>query len=439
MDNSYYEIFGLDKTATQEEISKKYKALQKAKHPDRFKKEDKKKEAEEFIKKLNEANSVLGDPEKRKKYDQFGKDDPSNSAAGFSSGFPPGVPIEIQNILNQMRAEGARKPQIKIQPLVINEEVSLEDIYTGKTYEKEIVRAVICKYCVGTGFTDKIRRNCPECKGSGKIVHLDPADYEERIPGLKKIEGPCNVCFGKGIDDNLPGKCMKCAGICKNDEKYKLKITLPAGTRNGDRLIIPNEGDELSTDLKQKTKRERSDVLLIFNEKDHTLFKRGLVVNGHLDPANLLIEMEISLAESLCGYVHHFKHLSGEELYICETDVIKDGAVKVLEGKGLPVKDKVGRYGDLFIKFKVDYPTEFTESVRSKLYEILTGKKMNKTMFKLPNDIDPVIMKDLEDYNEEREAQNINNSDDEEGGGMFPGFPGGPMPNEGQRMECNPQ
>jgi DnaJ-class molecular chaperone len=143
----------------------------------------------------------------------------------------------------------------------------------------------------------------------------------------------------------------------------------------------------------------RGDVVFIVNEIPHNTFKRGVVYDGKMNPANIAIEINLQLHEALCGFVKIFKYLDDTDIYIDNYDVIKDGDVKIIRSKGLPYKNKSYLSGDLFVKFKVAYPENINENAKSKFYEWLTNKKYNSAaIHKLPNDILPVNLEDAKDY-----------------------------------------
>jgi DnaJ family protein A protein 2 len=168
-----------------------------------------------------------------------------------------------------------------------------------------------------------------------------------------------------------------------------------AGCHKGDHIIIKGEGNA------SPESNKRGDIVVIVNELPHDLYKRGVVYKGTMNPANLLMEIELSLPESLCGFVKHFKFVNGEEIYISHNEFIKDGELKVMIGKGLPYKGRPYKFGELFIKFNVKYPENFDNdlSLKKKLYELLTGTTYDaKKIHKLPKNVTPVDLNELCDY-----------------------------------------
>lgn len=362
-EKSYYEILGLDKVATQEEIRKKYKQLVLKFHPDKLP-EDKKQLGEAMIKGINEAYNILNDPEKKQIYDQFGKEG-LREQGGVHAGFPFNPADLFGGFSDFGNMFQKKQHHQKISPIKISVTISLEDVFLGVTLEQLVDRYVSCKTCDKTGFSDKQKKVCPKCKGVGSIHQVIKI-----APGMmQQVQRPCDYCSTSGLDVKSETICTNCKGMKLTSEQHKLKIKIDPGIRAGDVIDIKNEGHESLDENDKKGK-----ILVLIEEKSHNVFKRGVVIHDRMNPANICLELKINFVESLCGFIKSFKHLDGKEHYISKHNVIQNGDIYFIEEHGLPYRGKNKR-GDLFIKFIVENPENFSSDKKRKIYELLTGQK----------------------------------------------------------------
>jgi DnaJ-class molecular chaperone len=361
VDTSYYDILGVDKLAPVAEIKNSYRKRMRECHPDKLPPE-KKEWGEKMCKDLNEAWEILKDPEKRELYDKYGKDN--------GQGMPNGM-HNMNDIINEMfkKAHGQTRAQQTIPPIKIVQNVTLEDVYNGKTVTINIERCSLCKACNATGFTDKQKHDCKKCKGSGFIKHI-----QQLGPGfIQQFQQPCSQCMGSGLDTTSSLKCLSCGGMTFINENIQTNIEIPKGVKNRDILQIINQGNEIPIEDRTNNGITRGPVLIIINELDHDIFKRGIVINQKMNPANICILVDVSLADAIAGFKKTITHLDGRKLYFTETKIIKNGDIGVILGEGLPIKDKKYAKGDLFIKYNVKVPDNLTNDQRASIYKILTG------------------------------------------------------------------
>lgn len=418
-DQSYYDILEVKQNASITEIKKKRKELAMKYHPDKLS-TDKKEWGNDMIKKINEAYEVLSDPDKRKLYDIGGKDAVNNSGQqqGFSGGFPggfPGFPGGFPGFPGGFDPSdlggvfGKKSTNQKVAPIQEYINMTLEEIFMGKEFVKEINRSSCCKSCDSTGFEDKQNHVCQGCNGVGMKTEL-----RQLGPGMyQKSQKHCSDCKGSGKDHKSPKSCKMCNGQGTVTEKYKVKINIKPGMRDNDIIEIQGEGND------SPNKNKRGNIVFIIKEQQHPLFKRGVVYNNNMNPYDLLMEIKIPLYKALCGFVHQFKHLDNTDVYIENNNIIKDGDIKIIEGKGLPYKNQNIKFGTLFVKFHIEYPDKLSEDNKKKIYELLTNTKFDHSkIFKLPKNAVSVNLVDSKEYSFDGNFDNDDNDDnnnDQEG------------------------
>lgn len=361
MDTSFYDVLELPKTATVHDIKKQFKKLAVKYHPDKLKDEEKEAGTIKF-KELNEAYSVLSDPEKKQLYDKFGKE-----AVNGSGG--PGFGHNMDDIMETLFKRQTKRDAVPPIKLVVN--ISLEELYKGKKCKETFDRYSLCTECNSTGFKDKSSHSCNKCSGRGAVMQVVQIG-----PGMvQQTQRQCPECKGSGSDNKNHDKCIKCEGKRVVLEKHTVEFQVPPGSINEDVIFIKNEGNEIPHEAASQSKYERGKVAAIIHEVEHELFKRGgVVIDNKVNPANLIIEFKITLVEALCGFRREFTYLDGKKFYIEEIDVISDGAVRVITDRGLPYKTNEYKYGDLYIKYNIDYPDTLTDEQKSGIYKLLTGK-----------------------------------------------------------------
>lgn len=289
--------------------------------------------------------------------------------------------------------------------------VSLEEIYKGKSTKIKVNRERICGKCDGKGGKDGAVAKCPTCKGRGMVTKMQMLG-----PGMySQSSGPCDDCRGKGevIDEKF--KCKTCNGkkVCK--ETKVLEAEIDKGSPNGCQYTFHGEADEFPG-------TEPGDVIIIVQELPHKTFKRK--------GADLLIEKEISLFESLTGVDFVITHLDGNKLRIRNTpgEVIKPDEIKTVEDKGLPFHKQSYKNGNLFVLFKVKFPIKLNPQM------IEGAQKALQHMGREDVDMDIKEVVKLDKYNEGQRNTHAqggtegDESDEEEGAGAG-----------GQRVQCAQQ
>lgn len=360
----YYEVLGVSKTASAEEIKKAFRDAAMKWHPH---KNPGNKEAEEKYKDAAEAYSVLSDPEKRRKYDQFGHAGlGDNPGPDFSQGFG-----DLNDILNNLfggafrgfgggqggfggfsgfggfgggASQGPRVPRGR--DIRTKVKMTLEEIAKGVEREITIERNHPCPECGGTGAKDAADiKTCPACNGTGQIRRTVQGLFGQSIQ-----IGPCQQCGGEGKIVSNP--CRKCSGTGLIRQKETLKVRIPAGVEDGMEITVRGEGHSA------KKGGVNGDLLLRIEEEQHKIFKR--------EGTNLYAEKVISIADAIKGGEIEVPTLDGPMKTKIDAGT-QSGTIVRLRGKGLPEINNYGyrsTTGDLYIKLNVFIPKKISREDR---------------------------------------------------------------------------
>jgi len=337
----FYKILGVEKSADESAIKKAYRKLAMKHHP------DKGGDAEVF-KEISTAHDVLTDPEKRSIYDKYGKEGLEEGGGGGSS---------ADDLMSQFfgggRSRGPRGPQ-RGEDIQHELKVSLEDLYNGKTVKLAINRDKICVDCGGKGGKEGCEKSCSDCQGRGVRVQL-----RQIGPGMvQQIQSACQRCKGSGKIMNEKDKCKTCNGKKVNKDRKILEVNVEKGMKNGQKIKFSGEADEAPDTIP-------GDVVFVIKEREHDQFKRK--------GADLVMTINLTLSESLCGFTRTITHMDGRVLRIDNEPgkVVKPDAVKMIQGEGMPYHGNPFSKGRLFVHFRVEFPKSVTKEMCSKLVSAL--------------------------------------------------------------------
>ncbi len=341
----YYEILGVSRSASLEEIKKAYRKLALKYHPDRNPGD---KEAEEKFKEASEAYQVLSDPERRAQYDRFGHAAFEQGAGGFG-GFDFSA-TTFEDLFGEIfgeffgtgRARGRSRAR-RGEDLRYDLEISFEEAAFGAEKTIQVPRLATCDTCRGRGTKDGAERaTCPTCRGSGQIR------YQQ---GFFTIAKNCGQCGGQGTIIRDP--CRVCGGSGVVHKTRTLNVRIPAGVDTGTRLKLSGEGEV------GRGGGPPGDLYVVLRVREHPLFRR--------DGVNVLCEVPISFTQAALGAEIEVPTLEGKVKMKIPPGT-QSGTVLRLRGKGVPELQGHGR-GDQLVRILVEVPRKLSQKQRELLEE----------------------------------------------------------------------
>lgn len=372
----YYEILGVSKTASEDEIKKAFRKMARKYHPDVNR--DNPKEAEEKFKEINEAYEVLSNPDRRAQYDQFGHAAFEGGAGAGQQGFGGfgGAGGGFSDIFDMFFGQsgfgfgGRQAGPEKGADLRYDMEITFDQAAFGVETDIQIPRTEECHECHGTGAAPGTHpETCPHCKGTGQVQVVQNTPFG-RMVNVKT----CDHCNGEGRIVRTP--CRECHGRGKVRANRKIKIKIPAGVDNGSRLRVAHEGEA------GQRGGPPGDLYVYIFVKPHKLFTR--------EGSDLVCEVPISFVQAALGDEIDVPTLEGKvKLRIPEGT--QSGTIFRLKEKGIPHLRGHGR-GDQHVRVKVLTPQKLTDKQKNLLQEFAKscGDNVNpeqKTFFKKVKDV----------------------------------------------------
>ncbi|HPE14715.1 MAG TPA: molecular chaperone DnaJ [Bacilli bacterium] len=349
----YYEVLGVSKTATVDEIKSAFKKLAKKYHPDVSKEPD----AEAKFKEVQEAYAVLSDADRRRKYDQFGHDAFKNTSSGGNpqggydfSGFD--FSDIFDNIFGGSSFGGSfgfgggprREENIKGKDVLVNIKLSFMEAVLGCGKNIELSMHDTCKDCHGAGGFGE--ETCNVCHGSGTIT-----SEQRTIFGSFLTKTTCNNCGGTG--KTYKETCSTCRGAGRIKTKKEISVTIPEGVDTGNRLRITGKGEVSKKGIP-------GDLYLEFEVSDHDFYQR--------DENDIYMELPITIKEAILGCKKTIKTLHGS-IILTVPSGSETGDKHRLKGKG--IKDvNQSFYGDMYIVIKVIIPQKLSRNQKQLLDEL---------------------------------------------------------------------
>jgi molecular chaperone DnaJ len=338
----YYEVLGIPRNASEQEVKSAYRKQALKYHPDRNAGD---KEAEERFKEAAEAYGVLGDPDKRQRYDRFG-----HAGLGGNAGFDPTIFADFGDILGDFfgfgdvfgRRRGGPRRGVDLR---YNLELTFEEAAFGTEAAIQIPRSETCSLCGGSGAAPGTQPSaCPTCGGSGQVTFQQ---------GFFSVARTCGRCRGAGRI--VTAECKQCRGQGHVAVERKLQIKIPPGVDTDSQLRISGEGEPGTAG------GPPGDLYVVIRVKEHELFKR--------DGSNLFCEIPVSIAQAALGASVEVPTLDGGRTKLHVPEGTQPGTVLRIRHQGFPHLGSKGR-GDLHVLIRVVVPRHLT-SDQKKLFEQL--------------------------------------------------------------------
>ena len=344
----YYEILNVSRDASQDEIKASFRKLAKKYHPDLNPND---KEAEKKFKEINEAYEVLGDPEKRKRYDMFGESG-VNGQGGFNSDFTGFGDIfdDIFDIFGGFgRATSGTRKQgpVRGADLRYDLELDFNEAVFGVEKEIQVRKSETCSNCQGSGVKPgSSKETCSKCHGTGEVRYAHQTAFGQFVR-----VATCDACNGTG--EIIKEKCPVCKGSGKEVKRKKIKVKIPAGVNNGSIISVRGEGE---AGIRGGSP---GDLYVYITVKEHEIFKR----KGN----NIYFTVPISFVDAALGAEIEIPTLEGKIKYTIPEGT-QTGTEFRLKNMGVPNVKGLGR-GDLYFKVVVQIPRNLTERQKELLRE----------------------------------------------------------------------
>jgi molecular chaperone DnaJ len=354
--DDYYELLGVSRTADEKALKAAFRKMAVQYHPDKNPGDA---AAEAKFKQMNEAYSILSDPEKRAAYDRYGKAAFQNGGGGGGAGFE-GFGGAFSDIFEDLFGDfmggqgrggrgGGRNRPARGSDLRYNLEVTLEEAYKGKTATLNVPTTLSCEPCGGSGAEPGSKpTGCTTCNGAGKI---------RQAQGFFVVERTCPGCGGAGQTISSP--CKKCRGAGRVEKERTLQVNIPAGVDEGTRIRLSNEGEGGSRG------GPPGDLYIFIALKPHGLFER--------ENTSLFCTAPVPMTTAALGGEIEVPTLDGQRTTVKIPSGSQTGRQFRLRGKGMPALNGPG-FGDLIIQVNVEIPINLTRRQRELLEEFRTGQ-----------------------------------------------------------------
>jgi len=356
----YYELLGVARGASAEELKKAYRKLAMQHHPDR---NPGNKKSEQHFKDVSEAYDVLKDEQKRAAYDRFGhaafeggggtRGGHGAGDAGFGAGFAD-IFEEMFGDFVGGRRQGQGGANLRGNDLRYNLEIGLEEAFSGKQTQVRVSTLASCEVCKGSGAEAGSRPvNCPTCHGSGRV---------RAQQGFFTLERTCPACHGAGRVIENP--CRACGGQGRIQKEKTLSVSIPAGVEDGTRIRLAGEGEA------GMRGGGTGDLYIFLRVKPHRLFQR--------EGANIHLRVPIALPVAALGGALEVPTIDGNRTRLTIPPGTQSGHQLRLKGKGMTVL-RSGHRGDMFVEVAVEIPVNLSKRQQELLKEFEAAGDARKT------------------------------------------------------------
>jgi molecular chaperone DnaJ len=358
----YYEVLGVEKNASADQIKSAYRKKAVKYHPDKNKGD---KAAEDKFKEASEAYHVLSNSERKQNYDNFGHAAFENGGGGRSGFGNFDFSSHFSDIFEDFFGEGfgggrrSRRSNNRGSDLRYDLTISLEEAYTGKKQDIKFSTSEKCNTCSGSGSKPGHDvGSCSMCGGHGQV---------RSSQGFFTVQQTCPQCAGSG--EEITNPCNSCNGQGKKQASKRLSVTIPKGVDDGTRIRLSGKGEAGSRGA------SNGDLYLFINVDRHDLFKRSEV--------NLFFEFPISIADAALGTTIEIPTIDGGKAKIKIPDGTQNGKQFRLKGKGMPFMRR-GDYGDLYVQVKTEVPIYLNKQQKELLekFREIENEKSNPSIKK---------------------------------------------------------
>lgn len=341
----FYDVLGVSRSASADEIKKAYRRKARELHPDSNKDNPK---AEDDFKEVNEAYDILKDEQKKAAYDQYGHDAFSGGmGAGPRGGgdFGSAFSDVFEDLFGDFMGRGRQQRTRRGADLRYNLAVTLEEAFTGKTASISVPGSTDCSECDGTGAEGGAQpQNCPTCQGHGKV---------RAQQGFFTIERTCPTCKGQG--QIIKDPCRACAGAGQVRKERSLNVKVPPGVETGTRIRLAGEGEG------GPRGGASGDLYIFIDVAQHPIFER--------DGTALYCRIPVPMTAAALGGEIEAPTLDGGRTRVKVPAGVQSGKQLRLRGKGMPALQRADQKGDLFIELAVETPVNLTKRQRELLEE----------------------------------------------------------------------
>ena len=358
----YYEVLGVGKDASADQIKSAYRKKAVKYHPDKNKGD---KAAEDKFKEASEAYHVLSNSERKQNYDNFGHAAFENGGGGRGGFGNFDFSSHFSDIFEDFFGEGfgggrrSRRSNNRGSDLRYDLTISLEEAYTGKKQDIKFSTSEKCNTCSGSGSKPGHEAGtCSMCGGHGQV---------RSSQGFFTVQQTCPQCAGSG--EEITNPCNSCNGQGKKQASKRLSVTIPKGVDDGTRIRLSGKGEAGSRGA------SNGDLYLFINVDRHDLFKRSDV--------NLFFEFPISIADAALGTTIEIPTIDGGKAKIKIPDGTQSGKQFRLKGKGMPFMRR-GDYGDLYVQVKTEVPIYLNKQQKELLekFREIENEKSNPSIKK---------------------------------------------------------
>ncbi len=361
MNKDYYQILGINKNASRDEIKSAFRKLAHQYHPDKGGGDEAK------FKEVSEAYSVLGDENKRQQYDNFGSN--SNFSGGQSyggfnqnqgfggfdfsqftqGGGDGGFEFDLGDMFGDFFGGGHSRQKQKIKKgrdITVDLEITFKESVFGVEKEFTLTKPTTCPDCNGTGAKKGTEMNtCSDCNGRGKIK-----ETRRSILGNFVTERICDRCEGTG--KTFREKCLTCRGQGTIKKPENIKVKIPADINNGETVRLTGAGEALKSGIS-------GDLYINISVRRDSLFKK--------EGKNIITDININLSDALLGMKYPLQTLDGE-IFLTIPEGVNHGELLRIKDKGVPIDSR--RRGDLLIKVKIKMPSRLSRNARKIIEEL---------------------------------------------------------------------